>query len=66
MTLPKVPKVGEIRKWLVGAAGIVGEVVAAGLLSGALLHTAQAVLAAAALAELYQVPNDAPAVSKAP
>jgi len=63
MTLPKV---GEIRKWLVGAAGIVGEVVAAGLLSGALLHTAQAVLAAAALAGLYRVPNDAPAGAKAP
>jgi hypothetical protein len=63
MTLPKV---GEIRKWLVAAAGITAQIVTAGFLSGGALHVAQALLAAAALAGLYQVPDDHPVEPKAP
>jgi len=57
MTLPKL---AEVRKSVAGAVGLVAQVVAAGVLSGTALHVAQAVLAIAAVAGVYVVPNDNP------
>lgn len=57
----KLPKPGEVRKLAVAALGIVAQIVAAGVLTGAVLHSAQAVLAIAASAGVYKVPNDKPA-----
>jgi len=61
----KLPKVTEVRKALVAAVGLVAQVVAAGVLTGTALHAAQAVLAVAALAGVYTVPNDQPKEGKA-
>jgi hypothetical protein len=70
VTLPALPKLAEIRKALVGAIGLIAQIVATGVLHGAALHYAQGVLAVAALVGLYAIPNavkpPAPAVPPAP
>ena len=54
----KLPKLAEVRKAVVAAVGLVAQIVAAGVLTGTVLHVAQAVLAVAALAGVYAAPND--------
>lgn len=50
-------KLAQARKALVAAAGVVAELVAAGVLSGSVEHYAQLALAVLAAVGVYAVPN---------
>lgn len=59
MRLPKLPTLGEVRKTAVAVAGLVGQLLALGLLHGTAEHVAQVVLAVATAAGVYGVTNKA-------
>lgn len=50
--------IAQARKALAGAAALVAQLVAAGLLEGTALKVAQALIVAAGVAGIYAVPND--------
>ncbi len=56
----RLPKFAEVRKTVAVVVGLVAEAVASGVLSGTVLHVAQAVLAVATAAGVYLAPNRKP------
>lgn len=53
----KLPSLAEARKFAVAAVAVAGEAVALGLLHGTVQNVAQLVIAAAAAAGVYAIPN---------
>jgi hypothetical protein len=53
-------KAAGARKTVVAVLGLIGQVVAAGVLDGTALHWAQVILAAGTALGVYQVPNARP------
>jgi hypothetical protein len=53
----KLPKITEARKAVVAVLAAVGEIASAGLLHGTVAHVVQVVLAVAAAAGVYALPN---------
>ena len=60
MKLPKLPPVGEIRKAIVNATGLVAGLVSLGLFHGAVLVDVNAGIAVATAVVHYLVPNATP------
>lgn len=57
----KVPSLGEIRKALIAAGGLLAQVVELGVLHGTALHVAQILSGAISSVLVYVIPNDTPA-----
>lgn len=53
----KLPSVAEVRKAAAALAGVIGQVVALGLLHGTALHYAQVAIAVATFVSVFVIPN---------
>jgi hypothetical protein len=53
----KLPKIAQVRKALVGAAGVLAQVIELGVIHGSALHYAQVASGVLAAVLVYVVPN---------